>query len=146
VGEYRQNRGLQIKNIYRLIYVHISYYNIPQSCVLEGFVTSRRPKFFYVFIRIIHAILFGAFRCVCNFYAVVMCISSNILQSGPPLEADGDSSVGTATCYGLGGPGFESRWRQVCHIRQDRAWGPPSLLYNGHRVSLTRGEAAGEWH
>lgn len=72
MGEYRQNRGLKINNIYRLVYVHISYYIFPQRCVLEG-------QNFYVFIRIIHTILFGAFGFVCNLCAVVMCISSNIL-------------------------------------------------------------------
>jgi len=76
----RLNRGLKINNIYPLNYVHISYYNIQQSCVLGGFVTSRRSNNIYVFIRIIHAILLGAFGRVCNFYAVLMCISSNILS------------------------------------------------------------------
>ena len=40
-----------------------------------------------------------------------------------------DSSVGIATGYGLDGPGIESR---TC---PDRPWGPPSLLYNGYRIS-----------
>ena len=79
MGEYRQNRCLKINNIYGLIYVRISYCNFPQSCLHEGFITSRRLEFFYVFIRIIHSILFGAFGCVSNFFAVVMRISSNIL-------------------------------------------------------------------
>jgi hypothetical protein len=44
------------------------------------------------------------------------------------------SSVGTATGYGLDGPGIESRWgRDFCTF-PDRPWGPPSLLYNGYRV------------
>ena len=41
-----------------------------------------------------------------------------------------DSSVGTATRYGLGGTGIESRWGR------DRPCGPPSLLHNGYRVSF----------
>ena len=36
-----------------------------------------------------------------------------------------------ATCYGLDGPVFESRWGKVFRIRPDRPWGPPSLLNNG---------------
>jgi hypothetical protein len=40
-----------------------------------------------------------------------------------------DSSVGIATRNGLGGPGIESRWGEIFRTRQDRPWGPPSLLY-----------------
>ena len=40
------------------------------------------------------------------------------------------SSVGTATGYGLDGPGGGEIFR-TC---PDRLWGPPSLLYNGYRV------------
>jgi hypothetical protein len=47
-----------------------------------------------------------------------------------------DSSVGIATGYGLDGPGIESRWGEIFRNRPDRAWGPPSLLYNGDRVSV----------
>jgi hypothetical protein len=43
------------------------------------------------------------------------------------------SSVGIATDYGLDAPGIESRWGEFFR-RQDRPWGPPSLLYNGYRV------------
>ena len=45
-----------------------------------------------------------------------------------------DSSVGTATQYGLDGPGIESRWGEIFHTRPDRSWGPPSVLYGGYRV------------
>ena len=44
-----------------------------------------------------------------------------------------DSSVGIATYYGLDGPGIELRWRQDF---RHPFWGPPSLLYNGYRVSF----------
>ena len=40
-----------------------------------------------------------------------------------------DSSVATATGYGLDGPEIESRWG-----RDYRPWGPPSLLYSGYLV------------
>ena len=40
------------------------------------------------------------------------------------------SSVGVATRYGTDGSGIESR------TRPDRLWSPPSLLYNGYRVSF----------
>jgi hypothetical protein len=53
-----------------------------------------------------------------------------------------DSSVGTATRYGLDGPGIESRWGEIFNTRPDRPRGPPSLLYNGYRVP---GKAAGAW-
>ena len=43
--------------------------------------------------------------------------------------------VGIATGYGLDGSGIESRWGvEIFRTRQDRPWGPPSLLYNGYRV------------
>ena len=44
------------------------------------------------------------------------------------------SSVGIATDYGLDGRGIESRWGARFSPRQDRPWGPRSLLYNGYRV------------
>ena len=56
-----------------------------------------------------------------------------------------NSSVGIATRYGLNVPGIESRWGgEIFHNRPDRSWGPPSLLYNGYRVS-PGGKAAKEW-
>jgi hypothetical protein len=44
------------------------------------------------------------------------------------------SSVGIATDFGLDGPGIESRWGVIFRACPDRPWGPPCLLYNGHRV------------
>jgi hypothetical protein len=44
------------------------------------------------------------------------------------------SSVGIATCYGLDGPGIESRWGRDFPQPSRPPWGPPSLLYNGYRV------------
>ena len=42
-----------------------------------------------------------------------------------------------ATRYGLDGPGIESRWGAIFSAPgPDRPWGPPSLLYNGYRVSF----------
>jgi len=50
------------------------------------------------------------------------------------LHVGRDSSVGTATGYGLDGPGIESRWgRDFPHLSRPTL-GPPSLLYNGYRV------------
>ena len=46
-----------------------------------------------------------------------------------------DSAVIIATCYGLDGPGIESRRGEIFRARPDRPWGPPGLLYNGGRVS-----------
>ena len=45
------------------------------------------------------------------------------------------SSIGIANDYGLDGPGIESRWGVRFPARPDRPWGPPSLLYDGYRVS-----------
>ena len=48
-----------------------------------------------------------------------------------------DSIIGIATCYGLDGLGIQSRWGcDIFRICPDRPWGPPSLLYNGYRVSF----------
>jgi len=48
-----------------------------------------------------------------------------------------DSSDGIATCYGLDGPGIESRWgRNFLHPSRP-ALGLPSLQYNGYQVSFT---------
>ena len=44
------------------------------------------------------------------------------------------SSVGTATGYGLDGPGSNPGGEEVSRTRPDRPWGPPSFLYNGYRV------------
>ena len=44
------------------------------------------------------------------------------------------SVVGTATGYGLDGPGIESWWGEIFCTCPDRPGGPPSLLYNGYRV------------
>jgi hypothetical protein len=44
------------------------------------------------------------------------------------------SSAGIATDYGLNGPGIESRWGEIFRTCPDRPWGPPSLLYDGHRI------------
>jgi hypothetical protein len=49
------------------------------------------------------------------------------------------------TRYGLDGPGNESRWGEIFRTRPDRPWGPPTLLYNGHRVSFPGCKAARAW-
>jgi hypothetical protein len=54
------------------------------------------------------------------------------------------SSVSIATCYGLDGPGIESRWGEVFRMLSDLPGGPHSLLYNGYRV-FPGGKADGAW-
>jgi hypothetical protein len=39
-----------------------------------------------------------------------------------------DSALGIATCYGLDGPGIESRWGEIFRTCLDWPWGPPSFL------------------
>jgi hypothetical protein len=46
-----------------------------------------------------------------------------------------DSSVSIATRYGLDGPGSNPGGAEIFRTRPDRPWGPPSLLYDGYRVS-----------
>ena len=56
-----------------------------------------------------------------------------------------ESSVGIATRYGLDGPEIEScKGGEIFRTRPHRLWGPPSLLYSGHRV-FPGGKAAGVW-
>jgi hypothetical protein len=56
-----------------------------------------------------------------------------------PYEVRGrDSLVGIATHYGLGWTvrGSNPGGGEIFRSRPDRSWGPPSLLYNGYRVSF----------
>jgi hypothetical protein len=46
----------------------------------------------------------------------------------PPILGSRDSVVGIVTCYGLEGPGIESRWGEIFRTYPDRLQGPPSLL------------------
>jgi len=52
-----------------------------------------------------------------------------------------NSSVDTATCYGLEGPWMNPGSGEISCTRPDRFWGPPSPLYNGYssfkRVKLS---------
>ena len=41
---------------------------------------------------------------------------------------------GIATGYGLDGPEIECRWGEIFRTCVERAWRPPSLLYNRYRV------------
>ena len=55
----------------------------------------------------------------------------------PSLNMGRGSSVGIATHYRLDGPGIESPWEgEIFRTRPDRPCGPPSLLYNGYRISF----------
>ena len=45
--------------------------------------------------------------------------------------------------YGLEGPGIESRWGRNILTLPDGPWGPPSLLYNGYRVSFVGAKRPG---
>jgi hypothetical protein len=47
-----------------------------------------------------------------------------------------DGVVGIATHYGMDIPGIKSRWRRDFPHSCRPAVGPPSLLYNGYRVSF----------
>jgi len=48
-----------------------------------------------------------------------------------------DSSVGKATRYPLAVRGSNSSGSEIFRTSPDRPWGPPSLLYNGYRVSFS---------
>ena len=55
-------------------------------------------------------------------------VSLSVALSGP------GSSVGTATGYGLDGPGSNPGVGEIFRTSPYRPWGPPSLLYSGYRV------------
>jgi hypothetical protein len=74
----------------------------------------------------IHAIQF-------QHLSIILKSFSNYIHSGQYLYiCDRDSSVGTATCYGLESPGFESRWRQDFSI-------PGMTCPGAHQASCTLG-------
>jgi hypothetical protein len=76
----------------------------------------------------------------CNVFVMVL-----MFMGGP------GSSFGIATGYGMDGPGMEEPRKkknpgggEIFRTRQNRPWGPPSLLYNGYRV-FPKGKEAGVW-
>jgi hypothetical protein len=52
----------------------------------------------------------------------------------PALTCGPGSSVNIATDYGLDSLGIEFQWGEIFCTFPDRAWDPPSLLYNGYWV------------
>jgi hypothetical protein len=48
-----------------------------------------------------------------------------------------DSAVGMSTAYGLERPESNPGEGEILRTRPDRPWGPPNILYNGYRASLT---------
>ena len=65
---------------------------------------------------------------------VMVALSRPFLKTEYTLISGPGSVVGIATGYGLDGPGIEFRWGEIFLTCPDRPWGPPSLLYNGHRI------------
>jgi hypothetical protein len=65
-----------------------------------------------------------------------------ILLPSTKLKPDYEGSMflrnfGTCLPY-HSGLEIESRWGRDCSQPSSRPWGPPSLLYNGYRVSFPR--------
>ena len=70
-----------------------------------------------------------------------LCFSSSYVR----LIGGRDMPIGTATGYGLDGPGSNpGGWGEIFRTRPDRFWDPPSLLCNGNRV-FPGSKAAGAW-
>ena len=61
------------------------------------------------------------------------------------IQVGRDSSVGTATRYGLDGSVFESWWGRDLPYPFSPARGPSSHLHNASRLSFTGGKAAELW-
>jgi len=57
-----------------------------------------------------------------------------------------DSIVGIATCYGLDGPGIESRWGARFSASIQTGPGSHPASYTMGTGSLSWGKMAGEWH
>jgi len=68
-------------------------------------------------------------------------VKLNVVQS---YTESRDSSVGTASRYGLVGPAIESGGDEIFRTCPDRPGGPPILLHNGYRI-FPGGKAAGAW-
>ena len=47
-----------------------------------------------------------------------------------------DNVAGIVTGYGLDSPEFKPQGGEILGTRQDRPWGPPTILYNWYRVSV----------
>ena len=54
-----------------------------------------------------------------------------------------NSSVGIAVPTGWTFHGSNPGGGEIFRTRPDRPWGPPSLLYDGYRISFPGGKAAG---
>ena len=50
------------------------------------------------------------------------------------MEVGPDSLGGTATRYGLVGPGLNPDGGEIFRTYPDQPWRPPSIIYSGHRV------------
>jgi len=55
---------------------------------------------------------------------------------GTNLLVGCENIVDLVTRYRLDGPGVNSRWGEDICIHPDWPWDPPSLLYDGYRVSF----------
>ena len=79
-------------------------------------------------------------KCVLNITHAVIFVQIqyfiNQNKEGLNTGVSRDSSVGTATHYGLDGPWIEPRWGEIFRIRPDRTSGPLTFLYNGYQVSF----------
>ena len=85
----------------------------------------------------------GASETSVKIETVLVCVGD--ITHVKPLSVGRNSSVGTATRYGLDGPGIESWWGgEIFRTRPDKTWCPLNLLYNGYRV-IPGGKAARAW-
>jgi hypothetical protein len=61
-------------------------------------------------------------------------ITKLVFEKGLRWEVGRDGAVGTASRYGLDGPGSNPGGGDIFRTRPNRTWGPPSLLHNMYRV------------
>jgi hypothetical protein len=87
-----------------------------------------------------YVIKFFVCLCVCVFFCeifpTVFLVKYTQKAYAYSKSMDRLSSVGITTRYGLDGPVSNPGGCEIFRNRPDRLWCPPSLLYNGYRISF----------
>ena len=97
---WSQSQG-RCRTVWYCSYNHITYVQT---------VTWRKRRKLYLKNCVTQGKLLQYCKIVTAFLMCLVTLTAWNVQSALDLTKGGDSSVGIATCYGLDGPGIESRW------------------------------------